>query len=95
MKLTMLLAALLLSAGCAGSAKQPSVLPPSAFDLLSFHWEATEGRRLGIVIDNEVAALPTVMRPIDAAEIPLMQIANPELAEWRARRINRAIQRRH
>ena len=49
------------------------------------------GRRLAIVIDNDVVALPVVMRPIDAAELPLMPMADMRTAESLARRINEAI----
>ena len=159
MKLAILLAMLFLSVGCTGRASQPSIVPPSAFDFLSLHWEAKGpsnniricelkstgqeipldaesvlglrhfasaqvthqpemstysvtvvltpegrerlknataehvGRRLAIVIDNDVVALPVVMKPMDTAELPLMPTANAQLAGSLAERINTAIQR--
>jgi preprotein translocase subunit SecD len=48
------------------------------------------GRRLAIVIDNEVVALPAVMRPIDTGELPLMPIEKAEVAKALAQRINEA-----
>ena len=158
MKLAVVLAMLLLAGGCTSRASQPAIVPPSAFDFLSLHWEANGpsnkiricdlkstgqtipldaetvlglrhfasaqvmhlpetstysvtmmltpegrnrlkdataehvGRRLAIVIDNDVVALPTVMRPLDVAEMPLMPIGDAQVAERLAGRINAAVQ---
>jgi hypothetical protein len=160
MKLAVRIAMLFLSVGCTSRVSPPSVVPPSAFDFISLHWEAKGssnniricdlkatgqkipleaetvlglrhfasaqvthepetsthsvtvmltpegrdrlkdataehvGRRLAIVIDNDIVGLPLVMRPIDIAELPLMPIADAQLAERLAERINTAVQRR-
>jgi preprotein translocase subunit SecD len=46
------------------------------------------GRRLAIVLDDEVVGLATVMRPLDAGELPLMPTADESAARDLAERIN-------
>ena len=48
-------------------------------------------RRLAIVLDDEVVGLPTVMRPLDGSELPLMPTGDESLAKVLAQRINNAI----
>lgn len=54
---------------------------------------ANIGRRLAIVVDNDVAALATVWRTIDTDRVNLMPMADVRLAEDLAKRINAAILR--
>lgn len=54
---------------------------------------ANIGRRLAIVVDNDVAALATVWRTIDTDRVNLMPMADAHVAEDLAKRINAAILR--
>ena len=54
---------------------------------------ANIGRRLGIVLDGGVMALPKVMSPVSGTAFPLGPMLDAGIAEELARRINAAIQR--
>lgn len=49
------------------------------------------GRRLAIVLDDDVVALPTIWRTVDTETLDLMPTADARLAEGLAKRINTAI----
>lgn len=66
-------------------------LTPDGRRRLKEHSLENVGRRLAIVIDNDVVALPVVTRAIDKDTLDLMPIANARMAEDLAKRINAAI----
>jgi hypothetical protein len=68
-------------------------LTPSGRKTLADATSARIGQRLAIVIDDQVVALPVIMRSLDIPELQLVQQMSTASADSLAKRINEAISR--
>lgn len=69
-------------------------LTEAGADTLAFVTRSSIGRRIAIVVDDQVAAMPLIQGEIRTSDLPLMPQVSREAAEGLASRINSTLRRR-